>query len=129
MTHNSLILFLIPGKALQSLPFSRTRSYMLRFPGLYHLNHFLGPFKQNSYQLLTPHFQLQKTSNVDLPGPTFHPFRLYTGNCSLYCIMILRSPICILLHVWIASVLDPSSLTLLYLYHCHSHLYTVNLWK
>ena len=44
----------------------------------------------------------------------------------LHCIIILRSPICILLHVWFASVLDPSSLTLI-LYHCHSRLYTIDL--
>jgi len=34
---------------------------------------FLRPSKQNNYQLLITHLQLQKTSNVDLSGPTFHP--------------------------------------------------------
>ena len=44
---------------------------------------FLGPSKQSSYQLLIPHLQLQKTSNMELPGPTFSPFCLCIGNCSL----------------------------------------------
>ena len=51
---------------------------------------------------------MQETSNVDLSRPTFHLFCLCICNCSLYCIMMLQSPICIPLHVWFASVLDPS---------------------
>ena len=61
------------------LPTDAHHSMELLFPeqhSKWHRN-FLGHLsKTSSYQLLIPHFQLQKTSNMDLPGPTFNPLLL-----------------------------------------------------